>query len=236
MIKIAIVEDEKEYANQLVEYLKRFEKESNHEFQITQFSDGDEIVENYKAQFDIILMDIQMQFMDGMTAAEQIRKQDPEVVIIFITNMTQYAIRGYAVDALDYILKPVSYFAFSQRLSRAIDRMRKHIKAYITISIKGGAQKIDIDEIFYIESNGHNLEFNTITGKYVTVGTMKEVEERLLSQGFFRCNKGYLVNLEYVEGIREGCAVVHGNQLLISRARRNDFMKALTEYIGSNIR
>ena len=114
--------------------------------------------------------------------------------------------------------------------------MRKHIKAYITISIKGGAQKIDIDEIFYIESNGHNLEFNTITGKYVTVGTMKEVEERLLSQGFFRCNKGYLVNLEYVEGIREGCAVVHGNQLLISRARRNDFMKALTEYIGSNIR
>ena len=66
-----------------------------------------------------------MKFMDGMSAAEEIRKVDTEVVIIFITNMAQYAIRGYAVDALDYVLKPVSYFAFSQRLSRAIGRMKK---------------------------------------------------------------------------------------------------------------
>ena len=59
-----------------------------------------------------------MSAMDGMSAAEEIRKKDSDVVIIFITNMPQYAIRGYAVEALDYVLKPVSYFAFSQRLSK----------------------------------------------------------------------------------------------------------------------
>ena len=81
---------------------------------------GDEIALGYKAVYDIILMDIEMKFMDGMMAAEEIRKVDTEVIIIFITNSPQYAIKGYAVDALDYVLKPVSYYAFSQRLGRAV--------------------------------------------------------------------------------------------------------------------
>ena len=110
---------------QLEEYLHRYEEEHKEAFEITRYADGDEIVHKYKSQYDIILMDVEMKFMDGMSAAEEIRKIDTEVVIIFITNMPQYAIRGYAVDALDYVLKPVEYFAFSQRLSRAIARMKK---------------------------------------------------------------------------------------------------------------
>lgn len=125
MIRIAIVEDEALYAEKLIEFLHRYEREEGEVFEITVYADGDQIVEKYKSQFDMILMDIEMKLMDGMTAAEEIRKVDSEVVIMFITNMTQYAIRGYAVDALDYILKPVSYFAFSQRISRAISRMKR---------------------------------------------------------------------------------------------------------------
>ena len=125
MINIAIVEDEAMYAKQLQEFLLQYQKENGEVFNITVYSDGDQIVHKYKSQFDIILMDVEMKFMDGMSAAEENRKVDTEVVIIFITNMAQYAIRGYAVDALDYVLKPVSYFAFSQRLNRAISRMKK---------------------------------------------------------------------------------------------------------------
>ena len=172
MISVAIVEDEAAYAEQLREFLVRYSQESGHEFEISIFSDGDEIVEGYKAQYDLILLDVEMKFMDGMTAAEEIRRVDPEVVIIFITNMAQYAIRGYAVDAMDYVLKPVSYFAFSQRLSRAIQRMKKRARRYMTISIKGGAQKLDIDKIYYVESQGHNLIFHTEQGDHVTSGTM----------------------------------------------------------------
>ena len=101
MIKIAIVEDEAMYAKQLEEFLHQYEAENQEAFEITIYSDGDQIVNKYKSQFDIILMDVEMKFMDGMSAAEEIRKMDSEVVIIFITNMAQYAIRGYAVDALD---------------------------------------------------------------------------------------------------------------------------------------
>ena len=180
MINIAIVEDEAMYAKQLQEFLQQYQKENGEVFNITVYSDGDQIVHKYKSQFDIILMDVEMKFMDGMSAAEEIRKADTEVVIIFITNMAQYAIRGYAVDALDYVLKPVSYFAFSQRLNRAISRMKKREQKVITVNIKGGAVRINIANIYYIESQGHNLVLHTILGDYESAGTMKEVEEKLL--------------------------------------------------------
>ena len=73
-------------------------------------------------------MDIQMRFMDGMTAAEKIRTLDHEVIIMFITNMIQYAVRGYEVDAMDYVVKPVEYFAFSQKLDKAIGRMKRQCR------------------------------------------------------------------------------------------------------------
>lgn len=133
MIRIAIVEDEEAYAAQLTEFLHRCEEE-NAVFEIMRFRDGDEITEKYRASFDIILMDVQMQFMDGISAAEEIRKTDSEVVIIFITNMRQYALRGYAVDAMDYVLKPISYFAFSQRIRRAIGKAERRCHRKVTVA------------------------------------------------------------------------------------------------------
>lgn len=232
MIRVAIVEDETTYREQFQEYLKQYEKESGEEIQITAFTDGDEIAGGYKSVFDIILMDIEMRFMDGMSAAEEIRKSDPEVVIIFITNMSQYAIRGYAVDALDYVLKPVSYFALSQRLDRAIARMKKRVAHYLTVPVKGGVQKLKVSDIYYVESQGHKLIFHTDSSEYISSGTMKETEETLLPFHFCRANKGVLVNLEHVDGIREGCAMVEGTPLPISRSRKNDFMNTLTNYVS----
>lgn len=232
MIRIAIVEDETMYAQQLQKFLRQYEKEKEENFQITLFSDGDEIVHKYKSEYDIILMDVEMKFMDGMSAAEEIRKMDTEVVIIFITNMPQYAIRGYAVDALDYVLKPVSYFAFSQRLNRAIMRMKKRVNKTIFIAVKGGTIRLDATDIFYIESQGHTLNYHTSTGVYEALGTMKELEAKLEPLRFYRGNKGYLINLAHVDGVKDGSAVVKGETLLLSRSRKKEFMEELTRYWG----
>jgi DNA-binding LytR/AlgR family response regulator len=199
---------------------------------IVTFSDGDEIVENYKAEYDIILLDIEMKFMDGMTAAEHIRKVDPEVVIIFITNMAQYAIKGYTVNATDYVLKPVSYFAFSQRLDKVVSRLDKRVKKYLAIGVKGGTVKLYISDICYIESQGHRLIFHTKTEEHVMFGTMKEIEEKLSDRDFYRCNKGSLLNLEHVDGVQDGVVVVNGEKIVISRGRKKEFMEALTNYLG----
>ena len=232
MIRIAIVEDESFYVNQLTEYLEEFQKQEGEELAITVYRDGDAITAEYKAQFDIILMDIQRKFVDGMTAAEEIRKIDSEVVIIFITNMTQYAIRGYEVDALDYVLKPVSYFAFSEKLKRAISKIKKRSRNYIMLNVKGGVMRIEVSDIYYVESAGHNLMYHTANGDFLTAETMKAAEEQLTEYGFSRGNKCYLINLEHVEGIQDKCAVVKEEHLQISRPRMNAFMQDLTKYWG----
>lgn len=232
MIRVAIVEDEEIYVNKLTEYLQEYQRDEGLEFDIQVYYDGDGITAKYKAQFDIILMDIQMKFVDGMTAAEEIRRMDSEVIIIFITNMTQYAIRGYEVNALDYILKPVSYFAFRERMGRAIARLKKRVTNYITIPVRGGILRIDTSDIYYVESHGHSLIYHTVNGDHASTSTMKWAEEHLAQYGFSRGNKGYLINLAHVEGIRNKCALVKGKELLLSRPRQNGFMQDLTEYWG----
>ncbi|WP_368986646.1 LytR/AlgR family response regulator transcription factor [Caldifermentibacillus hisashii] len=236
MIRIAIVEDDHHCQEQLINFLHRFKEERDETISIHTYADGDEILENYHAQYDIVLMDIQMKFMDGMSAAEEIRKRDSQVVIIFITNLSQYAIKGYAVDALDYILKPISYFQFSQRLIRAIERMKKREVQFMTVRMKGGVRRFQVSDIYYIESFGHQLIFYTKDGEFSTSGTMKELEKKLADFHFFRGNKGYLINLAHVEGMNDHCAIVKGKDLLISRPRRKMFMEALAVYWGEVIK
>lgn len=236
MIKIAIVEDEVLYADQLQQYLKKYEEEYRETFEISVFQDGDQIVHHYKAEYDVILMDVEMRFMDGMSAAEEIRKMDTEVVIIFITNMPQYAVRGYEVDALDYVLKPITYFAFAQRLNRAIERIKKRTKRVISVNIKGSQIRMPIESVYYIESQGHTLIFHGVNGEVEAPGTMKEIQEKLRDEHFFRGNKGYLINLAHVDRVVEGCAVVAGEELVLSRGRRKEFMEALAGYWGEAVR
>ena len=131
MIQIAIVEDEEIYVKQLTEYIQKYQTERGKSIKVTVFGDGEDIIENYSGGFDIILMDIQMRFMDGMTAAEKIRQMDQKVIIMFITNMIQYAVRGYEVDAMDYVVKPVEYFSFSQKLDKQLDVCALRLKNFL---------------------------------------------------------------------------------------------------------
>lgn len=232
MIRIAIVEDDHNYAEVLKKYIVRYETESGNHFQTDIFEDGEDIVENYKGVYDIILMDIEMRFMDGMTAAGEIRGMDSEVVIIFITNMPQYAMKGYAVEALDYVLKPINYYAFSQRIDRALSRMAHRQTRYLNLSQKGRVKKIDIASIYYIEVQDHNLCFHTKEGAFSQRGTMKEIEEKLSGESFFRCNKCYLINLEYVTGFEKSNVIVKSNEIQVSRARKKELMDILNNYMN----
>lgn len=232
MLHIAIVEDEKIYAQHLSEYIQRFQEEFSQDIKLSVFTDGDEILEKYTSEYDIILMDIQMQFVDGMTAAEKIREMDKSVIIMFITNMTSYAVKGYEVDALDYIVKPVEYFSFSQKLARAIGRVRKKEEHYILVPVEAGVQKLEIEEVYYIESFGHELIYVTKKGRYSSRGVMKKLEEKLSPYGFYRSAKSYLVNMRYVEGVSEGCCLIHNESLQISRQKRKEFMDVLLNYMS----
>ena len=140
--------------------------------------------------------------------------------------------KGYAVEALDYVLKPINYFAFSQRIDRALGRMVKRKAKYINISTKSGIRKIEIPDIYYIEIQDHDLYFHTKSGEYSQRGTMKEIEEKLEKESFFRCNKCYLVNLEYVTGIEENNVLVGNEKVQVSRARKKELLDVLNDYLN----
>lgn len=235
MIKIAIVEDEMHYIEQLKGYLNRYQIDENELIKLDIFRDGEDIVEGYHGDYDIILMDIQMQFMNGMITAEKIREMDQEVIIIFITNMTQYALRGYAVEALDYVLKPVTYYSLRQKLNRAINKLKKKHNHYIYISLSDGVQRIDVSRILYIECEGHYLNYYSREQAYSSRGTIREVEEMLTQYGFVRINKGILVNMLHVSAMKNGCCLIGNQQLIVSRQRKKHFMEMLTNHISERV-
>lgn len=232
MIRIAVVEDDDGSRRKLTEYLHRYAQESGEVFRITEFTDGTEIVNDYKAAYDIILMDIDLRFMDGMTAAERIRRQDMEVVIIFVTNMPQYVMRGYTVDAMDYVLKPITYYAFSQRIDRALQRMARRRKRYIAVANQSGMVKLDVSQITYVEVRDHQLLYHTGKDTISTKGTLSDAERTLSDRTFFRCGKSFLVNLEYVEAVRNFDVQVGDIWLPVSRARKKALLDALNDYIN----
>lgn len=125
MFKIAIVEDREETRESLNRFVRQYAQEQGLQVEISLITDGAEIAEHYTPGFDIIFMDVEMPRLDGFGAAEAIRAVDADVVLVFVTNMAQYAIRGYEVDALDYVLKPVNYYQFCTKLSRAIQRVQR---------------------------------------------------------------------------------------------------------------
>ena len=232
MVRILIAEDDSRCFQQLKQFLDDYSRETGRIFQITHYDNGGDLVDRYRPEYDLLLLDIDMPLLDGMTAAEHIRQVDPEVVIVFVTNLAQYAIQGYSVNALDYILKPLNYFSFSQRLTRALRYVKKREGDYLTVAVKGGSVKLEVRGIYYIERLGRQLMLHTRDGVVASPTTLQQMEEALGDKGFVRCNKGYLVNLAHVSGVRDGCAVIRGDKLLISRGRRGTFLEALANYMG----
>lgn len=232
MYKVAIVEDDKESVQKLQSFIEQYTKETGEKFSVSVFSDGEDITTDYEPVYDIIFMDVEMPHMDGMTAAERIRQVDPEVVLFFVTNMAQYAIHGYKVEALVFLVKPVTYFVFSQELKKSIERINMRKKNFLLVSTEGGMLRINVSEISYIESIKHNLIIHTKKDSYTINGTMKSMEEKLAEMGFFRCNNGYLVNLDKVEYIKQNIVTVDGTELQISRPKKKAFLETLAKYAG----
>lgn len=232
MYHIAIVEDERNFTTQLQEFLTQYQKENNVAFKVTTFGDGAEILAGYQQIYDIILLDIEMPKVNGMEAAEQIRRLDAEVVLMFITNMASYAIRGYEVGALDFVMKPINYYTFSMKLTRALKRVKQKEQQQILISVSDGVKKFGVNQIFYVEVQSRLLHYHTDEGEYVVRGTMQSVEQMLAPFPFVKCNHWYIVNLMHVSEVRKNIVVVGGHELEISRRNRTAFLKALTEYVG----
>ena len=232
MLRIAVVDDEQSYIDQIVEYIGQYAGERNMEIATETFLDGSELLKEDTSRFDIILLDIEMKQLNGMDTARQIRETNADVVLVFITNMARYAVNGCEFGALDYVLKPITFYTFSVRLERAVSRVKKRAPMEILLNLSDGVRRIQANQIQYVEVINRMLHYHTEDGTVVVRGTLQGAEEQLRECHFVRCNHWYLVNLEYVQEIRKNIVIVAGAELEISRRNKTAFLSALTDYMG----
>mgnify|MGYP002587152243 CR=1 FL=1 len=152
--------------------------------------------------------------------------------LMFLTALREKSGTESPARALDYVLKPVPYFAFSQQLRKAEEQLRRRARHYLALPVEGGMRRLDSSLIYYLESEGHRVHFYTEEGDFVAAGTLKAFEEKLAERPFARCNSGYLVNLAQVKSVQQGMVQVGPYELQVSRPRRKAFLAALADHIG----
>lgn len=235
MLKIVLVEDNEEAKETVVAYLERYAQENGTEYNLTWFDHPMNFLDRFRSNYDVVLMDIQLPDMNGMETAHRLREVDPNVPLVFITNMAQYAIKGYEVDASDFIVKPISYYDFALKFERLLKKVKKNDD--FKLMLEGGKKYIPIDEVRYVEVYKHKLQFHLSDGTIEARGSLSKVEEQLAERGFARCNNYCLVNLRCVLGIKGYVLTVSAgagggtDEIQISQPRKKDFLRRFNEYL-----
>ena len=162
---------------------------------------------------------------DGMQTAARIREKDSETVIVFLTRMAQYAIKGYEVKALDFIVKPVDYNSFSVKLGRAIDAAKRKQEYRIEIRMDGDCLWLPVSAVYSIEVNKHELTYHTAQGNFTARGSLSELEGKLRPHGFRTCSRYCLVNMKHVTGIYDWFILIGKEKIEVSRRKRKELLR-----------
>lgn len=240
-IHVSILEDEKQSQDHLISCLKKYEEGRDISFCIHVYSDAEEFLSHRDDMDDIVFLDIELPGESGMQVAHEIRKTDKDVIIVFVTNLAQYAIEGYEVDAYDFVLKPFTYEVMELKFQRLVNLVshRKSMndeKKVLSINLKNQMKFIPMEEIVYIEVYNHDLIIHLSNDEKIRFrGTMSAMCERLKDSYFCLCNSCYLVNLAFVDSVLGDMAVVKNDQLKISQSRRKEFIQKLASYMGGSI-
>lgn len=231
-MRMAIVDDSSADALLLEKYLHQYCEERGIACAPVYYKSASDFLEHYQPCFDLIIMDIDMPGISGVDAARRLRTLGDDVVLMFVTNMPQYALAGFEVEAVDYILKPVTYQTFALKLERALRFVRRNHEGQLALRTAEGLVSVSTADILYVESVLHYLIYNTENKEYKVRGTMAQAEKELRPFRFVRCSSGLLVNLRCVKAIEKEDVVLGNIRLKMSRGKRLEFMNAFTKYLG----
>ena len=230
-MNIAVVDDEEAIREQINNFIKK----RNPDFNISGFATGEELLAAEK-DFDMIFLDIQMEGISGIEVARTFRQSGVDVVLIFITGIKEYVFEAFDVSAFHYLLKPIEEQKFLEVLSRAAEEVRKRKgqkERQIFIRAKNQGYTLSLNNILYIESRGRKVEIHTsdmedVIASYITMDEL----ERQLRDSFYRCHRGYLVNMAHIARYdSDSIFLSNGEKVYLTRKKHNEFVKAYMWYL-----
>ena len=231
-LHIAIVDDDHKFLNLLEEYGIKAAKQNHIGYKIDIFDDSRKFVTNYQCGYDILFLDIEMPEVNGFQVAKQIRELDDTVCIIFVTNMAQYAIIGYEVNALDFMIKPFDFFTFQDKFLKAVRYCETKREKEITLQQEDSFVRVKFSQIFYLEKEKNYIVYHTSLGTFRKRGTMATEESNFTGFCFGKISSGCLVNLRHVQKASKNLVWIAETCLPISRNQHTPFMNQLMRYLG----
>ena len=230
-IKVGIVEDEIAEEQRTEEMLKRFFTEEDIPFEIFSFTKGEELFSRGFSDIDLLLFDIILPNENGVEIAKKVRTLNWNGPLIFITKTIQFALDGYKVDALDYLLKPLSYDDFRLKLLKACKIINVSRDKQIIIRTSEGTISLRESSISYVEVCKHYLTFHSDKGVYTIRGSMNKIAQSF-STRFANSSNSFLVNLDRIDLIKANDVVVNGETLPLSRNFKKELLRRFAERKG----
>lgn len=234
MLLIAVVDDDKQEMDDLVNFVEHYFQSRQEEYIIYRYHDGVEFIRS-RELYNIVFLDIRLGEMDGLDVARFLRMVNKEAQLIFVTHMAQFAIRGYEVDAMDFIIKPIDQFSIDRVLDKAIKRINDYRNITLALKTSNGIVSITSNSIFYVEVYDHDLIYHTEQGDYKVRGQLGEVRKKLEGHHFIQCNRSYLVNMRHVKRLQSDYLEVNGVRIQISKSHQKEIEQRFINYLGKRL-
>lgn len=223
MLRIAICDDEKIMCDTVETAAMNFFAKVDMNADITVFNDGDKIISAYEngSVFDIILLDIKMKNVNGISAAKVIRTFDEKALIVFITSSAEYVFRGYEVKAFRYILKTELSHSFNGIMKDCVDELTNKNQAVFGFVCGTESHRVPLGEILYFESDKRRVNVKTKSGEYSFYDKLDKIESELCDKDFVRIHQSFFVNAKMIKSVGNGEVVMtDGSILPVSRAKQ----------------
>ena len=239
MFRIAICDDESIFVEELKGLISGYMMEKGLVFEIDTYSSGEALVKLgiEVVRYTAVFLDINMEKIDGIMAAEKIREVSREIFIVFVTAYVNYSLEGYRLDAVRYLLK--SNANFQSTVNECMDAIMDKLNYTVAIKkfdFKEGTKEVSLERLLYIESGLHKLEFHVMEDDmkiYTMYETLNALEDRLAANKFVRIHQSYLVNIKYIKNVvRYKVVLTNGVELVIPKARYTYVKEQFISYQG----
>ena len=240
-MRIAYCEDEEAQAEYVSDMIEKWCMKCGIIYEIEWYKSAEQFLfETEEAElfaYDIILLDISMDGMDGFALAEKIRQTDKKVKLVFVTSDADYVFKGYEVEAFRYIMKPVTQEKINDMLDCAAAQLEHEEQEYVILEVAGEMRKIDKQDILYVEVDGHYTTIYCEKDEFTVKKSIKDVLLRLnacpdfYDKLFVKCHRSAAVNITKITRIgRECLRLKNGKELPISRGMYEELNRSFIQH------